>query len=73
MNHRPNQQELHCAPCDRAFGNQGDFNAHLKSHVKCSEEGCRFEASGERFFCFLLSSVSMKAIVVFNLYDKTPK
>lgn len=44
---RSDMQLIRCDPCDRAFTSSEIFATHLKTHAKCGEEGCSFEASGK--------------------------
>ncbi|KAI5068031.1 hypothetical protein GOP47_0016376 [Adiantum capillus-veneris] len=44
---RSDMQPLKCEPCDRTFTTSEVLADHLKSHVKCGEEGCLFEAAGK--------------------------
>lgn len=36
---------LFCEPCEKDFATEGAHQAHLQSHVPCSEDGCKFSAS----------------------------
>ncbi|KAH7427083.1 hypothetical protein KP509_10G029400 [Ceratopteris richardii] len=36
-----------CEPCDRTFTTSEFLSSHIKSHVKCGENGCSFEAAGK--------------------------
>ncbi|MCO5581315.1 hypothetical protein L7F22_035194 [Adiantum nelumboides] len=42
---RSDMQPSRCEPCDRTFTTSEVLADHLKSHVKCGEEGCLFEAA----------------------------